>query len=362
MKILIGGAGGTPSENVISSLKETHDHYYVVGVGSEPTDLILSNADIKYQIPYSTQNEHKNALLHVMYKENPILAHFQNDYEILQVSSFRNEIISAGVKLYMPSHNTILNCVDKWRSTEIWAKAGLTVPKTIRINDEFDLKRAFKCLGDKGSGTIWLRAATGGGGRGALPTDNYDFAKLWLDRFKGWGHFTAAELLTADSVTWSSIWYMGELVVAQARKRLGWTYGRLNLSGVTGITRVGETLSSPDVDRIAQDAIMAIDQCPHGIFSVDMTYDFNGRPNPTEINVSRFFTTIYFFTKAGLNLPKIYLDIALKNVFPSLDKKINPLPDGLLWIRSMDRQPLLLNSKDFIEKNINFEAMDLINL
>jgi carbamoyl-phosphate synthase large subunit len=104
---------------------------------------------------------------------------------------------------------------------------------------------------------------------------------------------------------------------------------------------VGETYSDEMVDRISQESIFAIDSKPHGIFAVDMTYDTDGIPNPTEINIGRFFTTHYFFTKAGLNMPKIYCDIALDGNFPNLKKRINPLPDGLIWIRGMDVEPVL---------------------
>ncbi|MEI6292024.1 MAG: carboxylate--amine ligase, partial [Chloroflexota bacterium] len=175
---------------------------------------------------------------------------------------------------------------------------------------------------------------------------NYDFAKIWIDQFNGWGNFTAAELLTKDTVTWLSIWYQGELVVAQTRRRLIWSFGNRTLSGVTGITGVGETYSNEAVDRISQDAILSIDARPHGIFAVDMTYDKSGVPNPTEINIGRFFTTHYFFTRAGLNLPEIYCNIALDGVFPSLAKRINPLPDGLLWIRGMDVEPVLTTRRE----------------
>ena len=74
---------------------------------------------------------------------------------------------------------------------------------------------------------------------------------------------------------------------------------------------------------------------------VDLTYSNSGYPNLTEINISRFFTTHYFFTKAGLNMPEIYCNIALDGAFPSLEKKINPLPDDLIWIRGMDVEPVL---------------------
>ena len=148
-----------------------------------------------------------------------------------------------------------------------------------------------------------------------------------------------------------SIWYEGELVVAQTRRRKSWNFGNRTLSGVTGVTGVAETYSCDTVTKVAIDSILAIDPKPHGIYGADMTYDFNGFPNPTEINISRFFTTVYFFTKAGLNMPKIFKDIALYGEFPSLDKKINPLPDGLMWIRGMDREPLL-TTEDTIKQSI----------
>jgi carbamoyl-phosphate synthase large subunit len=193
---------------------------------------------------------------------------------------------------------------------------------------------------------VWLRATEGGGGKGALPTDDPEFARLWIDRFKGWGHFTAARCLTAQSITWLSLWHDGELLVAQTRRRRSWNFGDRTLSGVTGITGVGETCSIPQVDEIALAAIKAIDTTPHGIFGVDMTYDHAGVPNPTEINIGRFFTTHYFFTKAGLNMPKMVRDLVIDGKRPAVTKTINPLPDGLVWIRGMDVEPVLTTSAE----------------
>jgi hypothetical protein len=52
-KILIAGAGGAPSEGVINSLIKSRKNERIVGMGSEPTDLVLSNADEKFFIPYA---------------------------------------------------------------------------------------------------------------------------------------------------------------------------------------------------------------------------------------------------------------------------------------------------------------------
>lgn len=350
-KILIAGAGGAPSEGVINSLLRSKKEETILGMGSEPTDLVLSQAHEKFYVPYANTPEYKEALLTILKSEKPDLVHFQNDLEIFHASMFRDEIHALGVKTFMPSHEVIDTCVHKYKTYLKCKEAGIIVPKNIIINNEEDLKRSFSELGDS-EGKIWLRASSiGGGGKGALPTNDFLFAKGWIERYNGWGDFVAAEMLTPDTVTWLSIWHEGELVVAQTRIRNGWTHGNRTVSGVTGVTKVGQTFSNAEVDRISMATVKAVSDKPHGIFGVDMTYDKNGIPNPTEINISRFFTTVLFFTEAGLNMPEIFKDIALYHEFPTLEKKINPLSDGLLWLRGMDTKPRLMRQNE-IEKEI----------
>jgi carbamoyl-phosphate synthase large subunit len=341
-RIHIGGAGGAPSNNVIRSLRDSARGHYLIGASSVPSDLLLADVDEKYVVPNATEPAYRSTILDLLARTRPSLMHVQSDYEVRVVSQLRSEIQALGVRLFLPSPETVENCVDKEKSYRIWAAAGLRVPRTILLETPEDLKRAFSVLGTR----IWIRATEGGGGRGALPTASFDFGRAWIDEYRGWGCFTAAELLTDRSVTWQSIWYEGSLVVAQARRRHRWNYGNRTLSGVTGITGVGETCSDEDVTRVALDAIAAIDARPHGVFCVDMTYDRSGAPNPTEINIGRFFTTSYFFTKAGLNFPEIYCDLALEGRFPSLSRTINPLPDGLVWIRGMDVAPVLTTREE----------------
>jgi len=315
---------------------------------------MLADVDEKHVVPDATAADYRQCILALLTRTRPAFMHVQHDYEVRVVSRMRNEIDALGVRLFLPASETVETCVDKGKSYVIWSRAGLRVPRTILLNTLADLKDAFDSLGE----TIWIRATLGGGGRGALPVASLDFARAWIDQHNGWGEFTAAELLTSRSVTWQSIWYQGELVVAQGRRRHKWNYGNRTLSGVTGITGVAETCSDDDVTRIALDAIHAIDSRPHGIFCVDMTYDSSGVPNPTEINIGRFFTTSYFFTKAGVNFPEIYCDLALEGRFPALDRKINPLPDGLLWIRGIDTLPVLTTSEELAKLEAGLEKGD----
>ncbi len=352
-KILIAGAGGAPSEGVINSLLESKENFEVIGMGSEPTDLVLSHAKRKYCVPYANTPEYKDALLKLLNTEKPDLIHFQNDLEVYHASLLRDEIQAAGTKVFMPEHEVIDTCVHKWKSYLKFKESGVAVPENMLINDESDLKKAFSELGDE-NGCVWFRAASiGGGGKGSIPTNDYDLAKCWINRANGWGDFVAAQMLTKETVTWLSIWYEGKLVVAQTRKRTGWVHGNRSASGVTGVTKVGTTCSDPKVDEIAMKTIMAVTDKPHGIFGVDMAYDKNGVPNPTEINISRFFTTVLFFTKAGLNMPEIFANLGLSGKMPVLKKIINPLPDNLLWLRGMDTAPRLMTADDISKELIN---------
>ena len=196
------------------------------------------------------------------------------------------DILDTGVGLFIPSAEDIDTCVHKHKSYLKFKEASVKVPENIVINNEVDLKEAFDKLSDA-KGDIWIRSLdVGGGGKGSLATSNYEFAKNWIDHYEGWGSFAAAEMLSPNSVTFLTIWNEGEILVGQGRSRHGWS-GR-SMSGVTGVTKVGKINNDPEVVKIAIDSINAISEKPHGIWAVDMSYDRDGIPNPTEINIGRF--------------------------------------------------------------------------
>ncbi|MGQ9760004.1 MAG: hypothetical protein ACUVQ5_05505 [Candidatus Methanomethylicaceae archaeon] len=122
-------------------------------------------------------------------------------------------------------------------------------------------------------------------------------------------------------------------------------------SGITGTPSVAVTVDREDVDRIATDCILAIDDRPEGIFCVDLKENKDGKPCPTEINAGRFFTTSLFFAVAGLNLPYIYVKLAYGEEIPKL-KKYNALGKGIYWIRHMDSGPILMREGEWRSKKL----------
>jgi carbamoyl-phosphate synthase large subunit len=342
IKIMVTGAGGAASIGFCRSLNDANTNYEIIGVDCNKYHLNLAEVDHRYLVPCVNDPDYIDILNYIIKKHQIDFLHSQPDVEIEFLSAHREDL---KVKTNFPSENTVRICTNKWESYKRWKDAGIKVPKTLFIQNEKDLSSAFKELG----GNIWVRDIKGAGGKGSLPTSNTKEAIAWVNFCDGFGHFTAAELLSKRTVTWSSIWDNGQLIIAQTRERMYWEYSNNSSSGVTGMTGTGITVDDETVNNVAIASIFAIDPVPHGIFSVDMTYDFNGIPNPTEINIARFFTTHYFFTSAGINFPDIFVRNFLGLPIKKLKKKINPLPEGLAWIRGMDSKPVLVGTSRFLQ-------------
>ena len=333
-RILVTGAGGAPATNFVRSLRAAPEQFHLIGTDCNEFYLQRAETDEKCLVPRADENDYIDILNQIADETSAQFLHIQNDVEMYTLSKNRDKL---NIATFLPAYRTIEICQNKLESFKLWSEAGIRQPQTLSINTEADLKEAFQVLGEK----VWLRNVSGAGGRGAILANSYDFARHWIDFREGWGDFTAAECLQAHSITWMSIWKDGQLIVAQGRRRLYWELSKIAPSGVTGATGAGVTVNDSLVDRIAQEAIFAIDSKPNGIFSVDLTYDNENIPVPTEINIGRFFTTHEFFTRAGLNMPYIFVKLAYGEQLPVINQRINPLLSDLVWIRGIDFLPVL---------------------
>jgi len=343
-RILVTGAGGAPALNFVRSLRLTGEPFHLIGADADPYYLQRAETDERHLLPRCDAADYLSLLNALLEETGAELLFAQPDAEIEVLSERRDEVRT---RLFLPARETVRTCMNKYASYECWRKQELRVPQTMLINTPEDLRLCFERFGPR----IWVRECKGAFGKGSLPTASYEQAQAWIDFHKGWGRFTGAECLERDTVTWQSIWWQGELMVAQGRRRLYWEFANRAPSGVTGLTGAGVTVSDPVVDDIARQAIRAIDARPHGIFSVDLTYDRDGVPNPTEINIGRFFTTHLFFAAAGLNMAFIFVKLALGEEVALPSQRVNPLTPGLLWIRGMDKEPVLTNV-DRIEQTV----------
>lgn len=329
-KILVTNAGRSAGLNFCRSLRMAPEKYEIVGLEQNKYSLFNAECDKKFLCPDATSPDYLDYIKNVVKKEKiDVIYPSKTNDELWIISKHRDEI---GAKTFLPDDNLIQVYEDKFATYDILKKNGIKVAETLMIYTKDDLEKIFA----KYPNGVWLRAIKGCGGKGSIVANNIDFAVAWIDHYQGWGSFTASEVLSDKTATWSGIWKNGELIVSQIRKRLYWEFGYLAPSGVTGITGAQITARDSELDELAMKSILAISDKPHGIVSVDFTYDFNGVPNPTEIQASRFFTSTYFMTQAGLNFPYIWVKLALGEEIPTYDNKFSPLEPDLLWIKYVD--------------------------
>jgi carbamoyl-phosphate synthase large subunit len=276
--------------------------------------------------------------------------------ELLQISKNRAEIEDAGARVFMPDHDRVEVFENKWRTYQCLAKSGVRAPETLHITTPEVLRQALERFG-----RVWLRATYGSGGRASIPTDDLALARSWIAKHDGWGRFTGAEMLTGTSSTWSGLWNNSQLVACQIRKRLFWEFASLSPSGVTGITGAQIISNDPEVHRVALAAIHSADSRPHGIVSVDVTFGADGLPYVTEIQASRYYSSILFLAEAGLNFPDLFVRLAMGETEGLPRNLINPLPTDLMWVKYVDCLPRLVRQHDVdqIERLLEQRLQDL---
>lgn len=342
-KIIVTNAGRGAGINFCRSLRLAPEDYEIIGLEDNKYSIMNAEADVKILSPNVSNPHYLDFINEIIDRTNAdFLYPSKTNDELWTISKHRDEL---NIKTFLPDDHIINIYEDKFKTYELMKQNGIKVIDTILVNNKEELKDFINKYKK-----IWLRAIKGCGGKGSISTDNLDFAVNWIDNFNGWGNFTAAEVLSSKTATWSAIWNNGELIVSQIRERQYWEFGYLSLSGVTGITGAQITKKDKLLDELAISCIKAIDKKPHGIVSVDFCYDFDGVPNPTEIQASRFYTSSFFMARAGLNLPHIMIKTAFgENQI--IENKFSPLPENLMWIKYVDCEPVLTTVEE-VEKNV----------
>ena len=346
--ILVTGAGGPAGLNFINSLLDAPEKMNIISSDINKFHLELTPTKDKIILPEYEKNNYIEKLNEVIDNFNIDFLHSQPDGEVKIISENRNQIKT---KIFLPAKNTIKICQDKDLSSNIWAKEGILKQSSLIINTKKDLDDAANIFGYP----YWLRASVGASSRGSSLIKNKETAFHWIEYWKSrnidW-KFIAQDYFNGRNIAFQSLWKDGELIVSQARERLEYLYPNLAPSGITNTPVVAVTINDKNVNDIAFRSIKSIDKNATGIFCVDLKEDKNKIVRPTEINVGRFFTTSYFFTKAGVNMPYYYAKLAFNEEIPKLPK-FDALPKGLYWIRHIDGPAILIkegewNSRKFV--------------
>lgn len=335
--ILLTGAGGSAAYNFKDAVDLAGKGYRFVATDVKPYHVELIDVAKRYLIPPVSDPGYLTAINKIIEQEGIDFVHPQPDIEVAFFAEHRDKL---NAPVFLPEQSAVELCHDKMLFNKRMAEVGVAVPAAFHITSQQDLKDALAEL-QKIQPRVWLRAIRGAGAKASLPISSFYQGDAWIDywrSFRGldYGDFMASELLPGHEFAWQSLWWNGELVTAQARERLEYIFGNLTPSGQSSSPSVAKTVNRDDINEVGQAAVRAVSGKPHGVFCVDMKEDANGKPKVTEINVGRFFTTSNFFAHAGLNMPAMYLELALTGQLSDKPKQLNPLADNLYWVRMID--------------------------
>lgn len=246
----------------------------------------------------------------------------------------------AGEKVYtptfLPDRRTIVLCQDKWESGLAFRRAKLRKDFSYLVQGAPDLL--------KFNTPHWVRARHGAGARGSFLAANEYRAEQWINLWLSIDRtldFLIEEYLPGRDLAWSSIWYHGKLITSFLRERLEYIYPHLTMTGLTGTPTIARIVHDEVANSVAYAAVQAVDDRPHGIFSVDMREDSDGVPRPTEINAGRGFTTfgLWSLFDESRNFMADTVELTLMGLISGLDyPAFDALPQGLTLSRHIDCQ------------------------
>jgi carbamoyl-phosphate synthase large subunit len=339
LTVLLLGAGGNAGLNYAKSLALAPGGYRLVACDLDAYNLAACSAEAKYLLPRLDDAAKIDALNRIIAKERVDFVHAQPDPEVrflvdcaprLQARTFAHDPVS------------FRRFADKLACQAAWQRAFDLDFLCASLSEVRAVPERFEALRAR-SGKVWVRAIAGAGSRAALPVERLDQAQHWADYWiatRGMREqdFMLAEFLSGDEYAVQTFWAEGELLHAQARKRLVYFFGSIMPSGQSSTPAVAVTVTDRDVYDGAYAAIRCVDPRPHGIYCVDLKRNAAGAVIPMEVNYGRFFTTSDFFARLGINTPHAVIRYAL---FGEREHRIESAKAGWYWLRGLDREPLL---------------------
>lgn len=355
-RILLTAAGSPASQNVLQCLRLAPEPFYVVGVDVNRYHLEWGDLDARYEAPYTTDPGYLDWLNSLIEREGIDFVHGQPDGEVKFLAAHADKLKA---KTFYPRASVICLAQDKLRAINRWVHAGL------RDREPVSVDRA-DALPPEGY-PYWMRATSGAGARGARlvhsPDEAWHWMKLCHALNPGW-QFMVEEYLPGTEYAWHSLWYEGNLVCSAAREFVEKPMSQhMGGSGISSSYIVAKSVHEPEVDRVGEASVRALDDRPHGTYGMDLKCDDEGVPRPTECNAGRFKTTSLFLARAGCNMPYLFVLLAIHGMkvlsdllTPTPHARYNATEPGFYWIRHSDVETALVREGEF--RSVALEAAE----
>ena len=348
--VLVTGAGGGGSNNLIRGLRRNRRALFIIGTNVDRFNLARSLADKNYLIPGSdAETEYIDALNKITLEDHVDLVIPNSDREVSAVSRHRDRLVA---KILLPSAEAVEICQDKYRLHSHLSGIGMRVAKTHSIRSLEEIEEAFGYF-DKGE-LLWCRMRKGSGSKGSLPVNDPELVRFWVRYWHEFrdvplDSFLLSEYLPGRDYAFQSIWRNGELVIAKTCERLSYLFGDNMPSGTSSSPRVGKLVNNPVVNEICTTAVRSIDDAATGMFCVDLKEDSEGTPCITEINIGRFFMITPAFDLVGRHsFAELYVNLAFGDeTRVAVNERFSDIGESETFlVREVDNEPAVLSAED----------------
>jgi len=268
-RLLLTGAGGAATSNLMRSLRAGYRSLTIVGCHSDRFLLKKSAADRNYLVPALTHPGYFRALRRVIAREHVDLLIPTTDAE---VHAFTRARVKLPCRRFLPRKAVVDLCQDKYRLNMVLRSRGVPAPATYPVSSLRSLEAIFTRLPRE---PVWCRVRSGSGSTGAIPVMRPEQARSWIaywSEMRGVPatSFILSEYLPGRDFSCQAVWKAGTLVLVKTCERLSYFGGGGNPSGTSSISQLAKTVFAPEVVAVCTAAIRAIDPHASGTFNFDL--------------------------------------------------------------------------------------------
>ena len=346
--VLVSGAGTGPSCSLLRSLRAGDSTLTLIGYHDDRFSLKQSPADRNYLLPHPSQRPFADRLRRLIEHEQIDVLVPTSDGDTELFSRLRDRL---PCRLFLPSHEIIARCQDKYRLTAFLRRHGLPAPRTYPVRHLSDVSELVKRF-PPGS-RLWCRPRRGADTMGATVVRGARQARAWISYWTEMrgiptAAFTLAEYLPGRDFNCQSLWLRGELILIKTYERIDTIGGHSRPSGFSSLSALAKTVWYPPLVRTTMDAIRALDPNASGTFGVDFREDAAGIPSITEINAGRFMWSQPLLDFVGRhNMAVTYVRLALGQAVHIADP-YDVVPDTYM-VRDVDMLPGLFREGELFE-------------
>lgn len=299
--VMITGVGGAGGVSVLKALREgLGEEARLVGVDANPLSSGRFFTDAFYPVPYADSPAFASALLTLCRRENTNMVIVSVDEELEVLADKQAMFAAAGVRLAVPSPETVEACGDKLATWHFFSGRGVAAPVTWPTG-EFDIDcllrwaaanaDAAEALASAGRDCeIVVKPRRGRGSRDVyvLPLPEWP---RWAGRFLD-GEFIVQPRIRGREYTVDMLLNLqGEVMAAVPRERLETDSGL----SIKGRTEKNDIL-------IERSSFVAQELGLTGAANIQWIVDGNGVPWLIEVN-PRLAGSVALSVAAGVNIP-----------------------------------------------------------